>query len=238
MIVKSLSSYSKKQFTNKFQCDIMPDENAEKLFLQEKPTLTLLFIGSMEKTYASVISKEIDSTFAHTTRILAKMEHSGLIRFTFDGRIKFVELTEYGKGVETALKDFRNVISEEVIVEKSQKEESEKEDLDESKRENIEEEEKEKLENIKKLVYVDELTPLNAEILEKIKNLKSKIESIHRGALERRDSKDALSRKLGPYSRDIKKLQNQITNAEAPINETVTLALKESQRLLESYLKS
>ena len=210
----------------------MPDENVEKLFLQEKPTLTLLFIGSMEKTYASVISKEIDSTFAHTTRILAKMEQSGLIRFTFDGRIKFVELTEYGKGVETALKDFRNVISEEIIVEKAQKEESEKEDLDESKRENIEEEEMEKLE------HVEELNPLNAEILEKIKNLKSKIESIHRGVLEQRDSKDAVSRKLGPYSRDIKKLQNQITKAESPINETVTLALKESQRLLESYLKS
>ena len=182
----------------------MPDENAEKLFLQEKPTLTLLFIGSMEKTYASVISKEIDSTFAHTTRILAKMEQSGLIRFTFDGRIKFVELTEYGKGVETALNDFRN----------------------------IEEEEMEKFE------HVEGLNPLNVEILEKIKNLKNKIESIHRGVLEQRDSKDAVSRKLGPYSRDIKKLQNQITKAESPITETVTLALKESQRLLESYLKS
>jgi DNA-binding MarR family transcriptional regulator len=210
----------------------MPDENAEKLFLQEKPTLTLLFIGSMEKTYASVISKEIDSTFAHTTRILAKMEQSGLIRFTFDGRIKFVELTEYGKGVETALNDFRNLISEEIIVEKAQKEESEKEDLDESKRANIEEEEMEKFE------HVEGLNPLNVEILEKIKNLTSKIESIHRGVLEQRDSKDAVSRKLGPYSRDIKKLQNQITKAESPITETVTLALKESQRLLESYLKS
>lgn len=209
----------------------MPDENAEKLFLQEKPTLTLLFIGSMEKTYASVISKEIDSTFAHTTRILAKMEQAGLIRFTSDGRIKFVELTEYGKGVETSLKDFRNVISEEIIVEKVQKEDSEKEDLNESKRENIEE-------DIEKLEYVEELNPLNAEILEKIKNIKSKIESIHRGILEQGDSKDAVYRKLGPYSRDIKKLHNQITKAESPINETVTLALKESERLLESYLKS
>src|SRR5512145_2250602 len=91
----------------------MSEENAEKLFLQEKPTLALLFIGSMGKTYASVISKEIDSTFAHTTRILAKMEQCGLIRFTFEGRIKFVELTEYGREVETALKDFRNIIAEE-----------------------------------------------------------------------------------------------------------------------------
>jgi DNA-binding MarR family transcriptional regulator len=185
----------------------------------------------MEKTYASVISKEIDSTFAHTTRILAKMEHSGLIRFTFDGRIKFVELTEYGKEVENALKDFRNIISEEIIVEKSQEEESEKEDLNEIKRENIDEEKKEKL------GYIKELDPLNAEILEKIKNLMSKIEYIHRGVLEHGDSTDAVSRKLGPYSRDIKKLQNQITKAETPINETVILALKESGKLLESYLK-
>ena len=91
----------------------MSEEDAEKLFLHEKPTRALLFIGSTGKTYASVISKEIDSTFAHTTRILSKMEQSGLIRFTFEGRIKFVELTKYGEEVEAALKDFRNIISEE-----------------------------------------------------------------------------------------------------------------------------
>ena len=95
-----------------------------------------------------------------------------------------------------------------------------------------EEEEEEKLEKTK------ELDPLNAEILEKIKNLRSKIESIHRGALEQGDSRDAISRKLGPYSRDIKKLQNQIERAESPISEIVISALKESERLLESYLKS
>jgi len=100
----------------------MSDENPEKLFLQEKPTRALLFIGSMGKTYASVISKEIDSTFAHTTRILAKMEQCGLIRFTSEGRIKFVELTEYGREVEAALKEFRDLIEEEPL--KDKKEES------------------------------------------------------------------------------------------------------------------
>ena len=99
----------------------MSDENAEKLFLQEKPTLALIFIGSMGKTYASVISKEIDSTFAHTTRILAKMEQCGLIIFTFEGRIKFVELTEYGKEVESALKEFRDILSKEPLVETAQR---------------------------------------------------------------------------------------------------------------------
>lgn len=211
----------------------MSDENAEKLFLQEKPTLALLFIGSMGKTYASVISKEIDSTFAHTTRILSKMEQCGLIRFTFEGRIKFVELTKYGRDVETALKDFRDMIAQEPLIETAEKEESERKAAEEGKGEKAaEEEEKEKLEKAK------ELDPLNAEILEKIKSLISKIEGIHRGSLEQGDSRDTISRKLGPYSRDIKKLQNQIARAESPISEIVISSLNESERLLESYLKS
>ena len=85
---------------------------------------------------------------------------------------------------------------------------------------------------------IEVLDPLNAEILEKIKYLKNKIESIHTDAMEQGDSKDAISRKLGPYSRDIKKLQNQIERAESPINETVISALEESEKLLESYLKN
>jgi DNA-binding MarR family transcriptional regulator len=211
----------------------MPDENVEKLFLQEKPTRALLFIGSMGKTYASVISKEIDSTFAHTTRILSKMEQCGLIRFTFEGRIKFVELTGYGRDVENALKEFRDIIAEEPVIEKAQEDESEKENLKKGEGEKASEEE-----GNEKLEQAEELDPLNAEILEKIKNLRNKIESIYTSALEQRDSKDSISRKLGPYSRDIKKLQNQIEKAESPINETVASALKESEKLLESYLKS
>ncbi len=214
----------------------MSDENAEKLFLQEKPTLALIFIGSMGKTYASVISKEIDSTFAHTTRILAKMEQCGLIIFTFEGRIKFVELTEYGKEVESALKEFRDILSKEPLVETAQKGESERkaeEEGSESGRgEAAEEEEEEKLEK------TNELDPVNAEILEKIKSFRSKIESIYKSALEQGDSRDAISRKLGPYSRDVKKLQSQIERAESPISEVVISALNESEKLLESYLKS
>jgi DNA-binding MarR family transcriptional regulator len=203
----------------------MSDDNAEKLFLQEKPTRALLFVGSMGKTYASVISKEIDSTFAHTTRILAKMEQSGLIRFTFEGRIKFVELTEYGKEVEAALKEFRDIIAEEPPKEESPGEGNEREEAADE-------------ESNKEPEKPEELDPLNAEILQRIKKLRNKIESIHRDAIKQGDSRDTISRKLGPYNRDIKKLQNQIERAESPINETVTSALKESEELLEAYLRS
>lgn len=217
----------------------MSDDDAEKLFLQEKPTLALLFIGSMEKTYASVISKEIDSTFAHTTRILTKMEQCGLIRFTFEGRIKFVELTGYGREVESALKEFRNTIREaapigeraetsgEEAAEGAVREEG-TEYAAEKAKEGAGETEAEKMK---------ELDPVNKEILEKIRNLREKIESIHREALEQGDSKDMISRKLGPYSRDIKKLRNMIEKAESPIDEVVEESMEESSSLLESYLK-
>lgn len=205
----------------------MSDENAEKLFLQEKPTRALLFIGSRGNTYASVISKEIDSTFAHTTRILAKMEQCGLIKFTFEGRIKFVELTEYGREVDAALKEFRDIIAE---APNNQKEESR--DIGTEKEEAADEEGDTEPEQ------AEELDPLNAEILEKIRKLRNKIESIHRDSIQQGDSRDTISRKLGPYSRNIKKLQNQIERAESPINETVTSALEESEELLEAYLRS
>ncbi|KKH48932.1 MarR family winged helix-turn-helix transcriptional regulator [Methanosarcina sp. 1.H.A.2.2] len=217
----------------------MSDEDAEKLFLQEKPTLALLFIGSMGKTYASVISKEIDSTFAHTTRILSKMEHSGLIRFTFEGRIKFVELTEYGKEVETALKEFRNIIAEgspsrvECLKSGEEGQEEKGREGGETTGKEVEERgEETESENAK------ELDPLSVEILEKVRNLNNKIESIHREAVENGQSKEMVSRKLGPYSRDIKKLHSQIEKAETPVDEIVDSALEETERLLESYLKS
>ena len=216
----------------------MPDEDAEKLFLQEKPTLALLFTGSMGKTYASVISKEIDSTFAHTTRILSKMEHSGLIRFTFEGRIKFVELTEYGKEVEAALQEFRNVITKG----SPSREESLKtgEDGPEGKDRDSEETEGKEVEGQEETEHEmeKELDLLSVEILEKVRNLRNKIESIHREVVEKGQSKEMVSRKLGPYSRDVKKLHSQIEKAETPVDETVVSALEETERLLESYLKS
>jgi len=216
----------------------MSDEDAEKLFLQEKPTRALLFIGSTGKTYASVISKEIDSTFAHTTRILSKMEQSGLIRFTFEGRIKFVELTEYGEEVETALEEFRNIIAEESPFRKEKLAEGETETIDKVREsEGTEYKASVEREEETETVKAKELDPLSEEILEKVRNLRNKIESIYREAVEKGQSKEMISRKLGPNSRDVKKLYNQIENAETPVDETVVSALEETERLLESYLK-
>lgn len=215
----------------------MSDDDAEKLFLQEKPTLALLFIGSMEKTYASVISKEIDSTFAHTTRILTKMEQCGLIRFTFEGRIKFVELTEYGGEVETALNEFRNIIRESAPQGEETGTSGEEAARGSTGGGSAEYAAGKAAEESGEAEKIRELDPKNKEILEKIRNLREKIENIHREALEQGDNRDMISRKLGPYSRDIKKLKNMIETAESPIDEMVTESLEESSSLLESYLK-
>ncbi|MDD3041913.1 MAG: MarR family transcriptional regulator [Methanosarcinaceae archaeon] len=212
----------------------MSEEDAEKLFLQEKPTLALLFIGFTEKTYASVISKEIDSTFAHTTRILSKMEECGLIRFTYEGRIKYVELTEYGKRVETSLKEFRDLLREADLVGG----EIRKLEATEAA-ENIK-----NIEDIEATRNIKELDPVNAGILEKIQALQSRIEKIYREAVERGEGQDSISRKLGPFSRDIKKLRDQIEKAGGkeggevftPIDETVTYALGKTFEFLESCL--
>ena len=90
---------------------------------------------------------------------------------------------------------------------------------------------------ITKKEHILKLDPINKEILKKIKNLKNKIENIYGNSIEQGDSKDTISRKLGPYSRDIKKLQNQIERAESPIDESVSATLDETERLLEAYLK-
>jgi DNA-binding MarR family transcriptional regulator len=70
------------------------------LILQKKPTLALLAINREEETYASLISREIGSTFAHTANILGKLEDEGLVRFETsdnDNRVKSVGLTSKGK---------------------------------------------------------------------------------------------------------------------------------------------
>ncbi|MCD5425213.1 MAG: MarR family transcriptional regulator [Methanosarcinaceae archaeon] len=81
----------------------MDEKYIGQLFLQEKPTRIILTINSLGKTYTSIIANEIKSTFAHTTNILYKMEERELVKFTSEGRIKYIELTEQGLKVANAL---------------------------------------------------------------------------------------------------------------------------------------
>jgi predicted transcriptional regulator len=71
--------------------------------MQKKPCSILLAIARVEKPYVSILMKEADTTFAHTTNILSDMEAYGIVEFVSEGRVKYVRLTRRGKEVLRAL---------------------------------------------------------------------------------------------------------------------------------------
>lgn len=72
------------------------NQELEDLFLRKKPARLLIYIKKENKPYASTLAKRIDCTYAHTVKLLQKMQNLGLVNFNKDGRIKFVELTDNG----------------------------------------------------------------------------------------------------------------------------------------------
>jgi DNA-binding MarR family transcriptional regulator len=85
-------------------------EELKRLFLREKPVLAILAIGELNPAYAAVIAKKIDSTFPHTCSILSEFEKHGLIQARLEGRIRYLELTDRGKTVATALHDLSLIL--------------------------------------------------------------------------------------------------------------------------------
>lgn len=68
------------------------------LFLNRKPVRALTVIRkSRDDIYSSIISKEIDTTYAHTVKIVSKMEDEGLVKSDKQGRKKILTLTDEGK---------------------------------------------------------------------------------------------------------------------------------------------
>jgi DNA-binding PadR family transcriptional regulator len=191
----------------------MAEEYAEQLFLQEKPALALLTIGALEKTYASVITKEINSTFAHTTKILSKMEQYGLVKFTVEGRVKYVELTEQGTDVVEALKNLVITLEGAVPQGESVPEESQPD-----------------------TTVTTEIDPESRHIQERIENLRSKIETIYSELSKSGADTDTIARKLGPFSRDIKIIENLIVSSQSTIEVAVVNSLNDVRTRLEYLL--
>jgi DNA-binding PadR family transcriptional regulator len=192
---------------------LMAEEYPEHLFLQEKPALALLTIGALEKTYASVITKEINSTFAHTTKILSKMEHYGLVKFSVEGRVKYVELTELGSDVVEALKKLiitfeGGLTQEETDSSKSQPDAPE----------------------------TTEIGSESQNIQKRIDQLRSKIETIYSGLSNSGADPDTIARRLGPFSRDIKIIENLIGSSQNTIDVAVVNSLNDIRTRLEYLL--
>lgn len=191
----------------------MSKQNTDNLFLQEKPTLALLAIWSHKRTYASVVTKEINSTFAHTTKILSKMEELGLVRFTVDGRIKYVELTEYGLEVVDALKQLITSL---------------KDSLPPAYIAAIQTEE-----NTAKYSLNEE----SERILGKIRELRTKIDRNYTELVRTNADDEAIKRKLGPFSREVALVGNMIENSEEPIHDEVLIAYNDTADVFNSIIK-
>lgn len=90
----------------------MPKEakDLKQMFLQKKPCLILLAASRIDKPYVSVLMKEADTTFAHTTNILSEMETYGLIQFATEGRMKYVKLTRTGKELARSLNSINGLL--------------------------------------------------------------------------------------------------------------------------------
>ncbi|SFM32471.1 helix-turn-helix domain-containing protein [Methanolobus profundi] len=191
----------------------MTKEYAEQLFLQEKPTLALLAIWSFQKTYASVITKEINSTFAHTTKILSKMEEHGLVKFTVEGRVKYVELTDHGYRVVEALKNLIMAIEGETP---ETTEGSEGEDTDAPA---------EATEDEKKLTR-DHIDRLHEQIV-----------STYNDLFNNSSKPEEMKMKIGPFSRDIQLLLNSIEKNEDLIDDEGLDKLGEIQSIFDTVMK-
>lgn len=157
------------------------NENIEKMFLREKPARILLAIAKQDNSYASIISKEVDATYAHTTSVLSEMEHYGLISTNQDGRVKYIGLTDLGKNIAEALRVLIDIFGGVEVIPKD--------------------------ESVK-------------DLQDKIKSLRSRVDRIYkeefanRRALSLKES-TRVSRRLGPYCREVRKMDKiNIQNEE------------------------
>lgn len=67
-------------------------------FLKDKPVMALVTIRrNREDIYCSMISKKIDTTYAHTVKTVARLEDEGLVESEKQGRKNILELTDKGE---------------------------------------------------------------------------------------------------------------------------------------------
>jgi uncharacterized coiled-coil DUF342 family protein len=142
------------------------------------------------------------------------MADMGLVQFTSEGRIKYVELTEYGVDVVTNLRDFITTLGE---------------NLPEKYRELVETVEEEESEGT-------QLNRESKEILERIKTLRNKIEEIYGQLVEANASEDRIKLKLGPFSREIHMIGDTIENSEEPIHDDVLIAYGNTKEVFDKLL--
>jgi len=80
------------------------------LFMKEKPVRALIVAYKEQGTYASEISKEVDTTYAHTIKIVKEFEKIGLLKREKEGRKKVITPTDEGKEIAKGFSYIWNMI--------------------------------------------------------------------------------------------------------------------------------
>jgi len=77
------------------------------IFLNEKPAKVLIKIRrTREDLCMSDIQKKIDTTYAHTVKVINNLENRGLLQTEENGRSKTVTLTDHGEELVQPLAEF------------------------------------------------------------------------------------------------------------------------------------
>jgi DNA-binding MarR family transcriptional regulator len=83
------------------------EDSIRSIFTNEKPVMALVYLKSRRtENYASEISDKIDSTYAHTVKILGRFEDLGLIVSRKKGRKKMLKLTDSGEELAEKAQEF------------------------------------------------------------------------------------------------------------------------------------
>jgi len=83
------------------------EDSIRSIFTNEKPVMALVHLKSRRtENYASEISSEIDTTYAHTVKILSRFEDCGLITSRKKGRKKMLKLTDSGEDLAEKAQEF------------------------------------------------------------------------------------------------------------------------------------
>ncbi len=84
----------------------------ENVFLQDKPVKVIIFMKEEDKPVnQTIISKNIDSTYSHTLKILNRLKEIKLVQFEETGRLKMVKLTEMGRAAADSLAEFTRIVA-------------------------------------------------------------------------------------------------------------------------------
>ena len=86
----------------------------QSFYLKEKPVMALVTIRrARDEIYCSMISKKIDTTYAHTVKTISRMEEDGFVRSKKKGRKKILELTPQGREFSDKFLDLIEAFREE-----------------------------------------------------------------------------------------------------------------------------